>query len=71
MKAFKLIRRYPSQECIDLLLVGVTFDDGTTVVQFPLPRRNLGIFKSFKDFKNAYKRLFEPCQRTELVEVGV
>ncbi len=71
MKAFKLVRRYLPQKDIDLLLVGVTFDDGTTVVQFPLPRPNLGVFKSFKDFKNAYKRLFDPYQKTELIQVDV
>jgi hypothetical protein len=71
MKAFKLIRKYPFQQTIDLLLVGVTFDNGMTVVQFPLPKPNLGIFRSFKDFKKAYKRLFELEQKTELVEVEV
>lgn len=71
MRAFKLIRKYPFQQTIDLLLVGVTFNDGMTVVQFPLPKPNLGIFRSFKDFRKAYKRLFEPEQKTELVEVEV
>lgn len=71
MKAYKLVRNYPHQQTKDVLLKGVTFDDGTTVVQFPLPKSNLGIFKSFKDFKEAYKRLFELEQKTELIETEI
>jgi len=71
MRAFKLIRRYPYQNAVDNLLSGVTFDNGITVMQFPCPTPFLGVFKSFKAFKKAYKRLFEPEQRTELVEVEV
>lgn len=71
MKAFKVTRSYPHQQTKDVLLEGATFDDGTTIVQFPLPTRNLGIFKSFKDFKEAYKRLFEPEQKTELIETEI
>lgn len=71
LKAFKLIRRYPPTKDMDTLITGVTFDDGTTVVRFIRHGGSLAIFKSFKDFKKSYKRLFEKVQRTELVEVDV
>jgi hypothetical protein len=71
LKAFKLIRRYPPTKDIDTLITGATFEDGTTVVQFVIPVKSLALFKSFKDFKKTYKRLFAKEQRTELVEVDV